>query len=678
MKLVKKISVLLAAVMTFSFAGLFINPNEVQAASLSLNPHSYTSSVTGMSGSPSYNVIGNTHSLEFEATGLTANKAYTITAWYSTNISRYSTEPRVNFLNSENKIFTSRGTSQKIKLDFDDIAASYLDSSNYLKVGYYCIFVTENDTNAVASVTFFVSGDSVANGLFSDTYYGNVDITIGTPYALPVSSTQTINIMRVGVTTSIILRFPDFGPDISGVCYYQIEYCDTSVHSWTSGFDRVIVTDSFDIDSIAPSFYSSIGGSSNHGDSYNYFKPGMYRVRCFDGYSSENTLIAEKLLMVTGNSDDGAYPVPRATNAAWNGVDQNNGFGRVGTEVTYTNTTRLDLRIGIVNIYDEEIDKITWTCTLNSPDSNIVATGTGKYAIVNASNITIDMINNCIPEGTYYITFTYAGTTILADDVTVYYETPEINCFVTRCYTECLGRSYDEAGHDYWENCLSGAFNGCDVAKEFFFCDEFISLRLSNEEYVRRLYRTFMDRDPDDDGFQYWLNCLRNGASRLDIFYGFINSPEWSSICEEYGSCENPSIRSGGYVMPQGVSISASNQTIAFVARLYSEGLGRDPEGAGLKSWSEALDRGTATGREVAANFFLGDEFTSLNVSNQEFLIRAYRIFMDRPIDIENDPGFLYWLTQLNSGRMTRADIVDAFAASSEFATVCRNAGFNA
>ena len=130
--------------------------------------------------------------------------------------------------------------------------------------------------------------------------------------------------------------------------------------------------------------------------------------------------------------------------------------------------------------------------------------------------------------------------------------------------------------------------------------------------------------------------------------------------------------------MPQGVSISASNQTIAFVARLYSEGLGRDPEGPGLEMWSEALDQGTTTGRAVAREFFLGAEFTNLNVSNTEFLIRAYRIFMDRPINIDSDPGFLYWLEQLNSGAITREEIVDTFAASDEFAVVCRNAGFNA
>ncbi len=244
--------------------------------------------------------------------------------------------------------------------------------------------------------------------------------------------------------------------------------------------------------------------------------------------------------------------------------------------------------------------------------------------------------------------------------------------FVERCYTCCLGRASEPAGKAYWIHCLEGAYTGCDVAKEFFFCDEFNSLRLSNEEYVTRLYKTFMDRTPEQAGFDFWVNCLRNGSSRLDVFYGFVNSPEWRDICAVYG------IRSGGVVMPTNVSISASQQAIAFVGRLYATGLGRDPEAAGLKMWAEALDRGTATGTSVASNFFLGAEFTNQNVSNQEFLIRAYRIFMDRPIDIDNDPGFLYWLGQLNSGRLSRADIVNTFAASDEFRNICAGAGFNA
>ena len=130
--------------------------------------------------------------------------------------------------------------------------------------------------------------------------------------------------------------------------------------------------------------------------------------------------------------------------------------------------------------------------------------------------------------------------------------------------------------------------------------------------------------------------------------------------------------------MPEGVSISASNQTIAFVARLYSEGLGRDPEGEGLTIWSEALDQGTTNGRAVARTFFFSEEFTSQNISNTEFLIRAYRIFMDRPIIIESDPGFLYWLNLLETNAISREAIVDNFAASDEFAIVCSNAGFNA
>ena len=53
------------------------------------------------------------------------------------------------------------------------------------------------------------------------------------------------------------------------------------------------------------------------------------------------------------------------------------------------------------------------------------------------------------------------------------------------------------------------------------------------EEFVTRLYKTFMDREADKDGQEYWLGAMKEGRGRLEIVLGFTRSPEFIAKCEE-------------------------------------------------------------------------------------------------------------------------------------------------
>ena len=77
--------------------------------------------------------------------------------------------------------------------------------------------------------------------------------------------------------------------------------------------------------------------------------------------------------------------------------------------------------------------------------------------------------------------------------------------------------------------------SGSAAAHGFFFSEEFTIQNFSNDEYVTRLYRTFMGREPDPSGFADWAGRLANGASREDVFQGFAGSAEWAEICSNYG-----------------------------------------------------------------------------------------------------------------------------------------------
>ena len=107
--------------------------------------------------------------------------------------------------------------------------------------------------------------------------------------------------------------------------------------------------------------------------------------------------------------------------------------------------------------------------------------------------------------------------------------------FATRLYTECLGRDPEEGGLKYWSLGLTNQeLTGTKAAREFFYSEEFKSLGVDNNEYVNRLYKTFMGRDPEEDGFNYWMNALSNGMTRDEVFDFFSTCQEFTDICKEY------------------------------------------------------------------------------------------------------------------------------------------------
>ena len=108
--------------------------------------------------------------------------------------------------------------------------------------------------------------------------------------------------------------------------------------------------------------------------------------------------------------------------------------------------------------------------------------------------------------------------------------------FATRLYTECLGREPEEGGLNFWSLSLTNQERtGTQAAKEFFYSEEFISKGLSDDDYVTRLYKTFMGREPEADGKAHWLNQLNSGAMNRDRVFDFFSTcEEFTGICNQY------------------------------------------------------------------------------------------------------------------------------------------------
>ena len=108
--------------------------------------------------------------------------------------------------------------------------------------------------------------------------------------------------------------------------------------------------------------------------------------------------------------------------------------------------------------------------------------------------------------------------------------------FAERLYTCCLGREAEEGGLKFWSLSLTNLeVSGSEAARQFFTSAEFKGFNTSDEEYIKRLYTTFMGREYDEGGLNYWLGEMKGGMNRDQVFNEFAKSQEFTNICNSYG-----------------------------------------------------------------------------------------------------------------------------------------------
>ena len=103
----------------------------------------------------------------------------------------------------------------------------------------------------------------------------------------------------------------------------------------------------------------------------------------------------------------------------------------------------------------------------------------------------------------------------------------------------------------------------------------------------------------------------------------------------------------------------------SMVYRIYRATLDREPDYAGHQNWTQALIGGQALD-SVVAGFVNSPEFQSIYgaTSNSAFVTLLYNNVLERDPD---EGGLSYWLGQLESGNLSREQIVMGFSESAEF-----------
>ncbi len=235
--------------------------------------------------------------------------------------------------------------------------------------------------------------------------------------------------------------------------------------------------------------------------------------------------------------------------------------------------------------------------------------------------------------------------------------------YVQRCYEKIIGRVGDDEGVGFWKNALkNGDAAGADIVSLFCNSDEFQNKNLPSESGVRIIYGVMLNREPDAGGIAYWTGLLNKGVSYNLIISGFAGSTEFVGICGEYG------IKAGTVELE---TRDLNPSVTAFVSRCYQQALGRTGDAGGLNHWAAILLGKTMTPQEVSYGFLFSEECRSMGLSDDEFINRLYRLYMDREADTG---GQEYWQNQLTSGA-SRETAARGFADSAEFTGIVQSYG---
>ena len=198
-------------------------------------------------------------------------------------------------------------------------------------------------------------------------------------------------------------------------------------------------------------------------------------------------------------------------------------------------------------------------------------------------------------------------------------------------YRDVLERNTDQGGEDYWyEELESGRQTLDDIRSNIERSDEAADLE-SNKAFIEEQYEGGLDRGSDAGGMSYWLKDLATGQSREDVAANIRRSDEFSTQAENYldNLYENILERdpddegleywkeqlTSGNQTRQEVEANINRSDEKWLGDTYKEELGRSLRDEGREYWLNDIKEGQ-TREQVLANIRRSDEY--LNRGEQE------------------------------------------------------------
>lgn len=100
---------------------------------------------------------------------------------------------------------------------------------------------------------------------------------------------------------------------------------------------------------------------------------------------------------------------------------------------------------------------------------------------------------------------------------------------VYRLYRAYFLRDPDASGFSYWLGVYRAGYPLDAISGDFARSAEFVATygALSNRQFLDRVYRNVMERQPDQSGYDYWLREMSAGMSRGQVMIAFSDSKEF-------------------------------------------------------------------------------------------------------------------------------------------------------
>ncbi|HVX15780.1 MAG TPA: DUF4214 domain-containing protein, partial [Pirellulales bacterium] len=289
----------------------------------------------------------------------------------------------------------------------------------------------------------------------------------------------------------------------------------------------------------------------------------------------------------------------------------------IGAHVTAVDTTRnvnLNVTGGVIT------DHIGTLAAGSSDTITVTVTPTQVGTLTNTASVT-----TTTPNASTQTTAT-VNTTIASTPAQSFYLNGQPGdasdqTFLTNLYRELFDRNPDASGFQFWLNFL--ATNGGTTASgqsNASTRNEVVQLFLNSQEYlthwVDSAFQAFLNRPTDHGSETFFVQQLENGVSEQSVLVTILSSPEYFSHPGPTPGQNGPGNQNGqGNQNNQGNQNensqasngshgpAAGNTNLAFVDNLYVELLGRTADATSEQTWVNALNSGMLTRAQVVQGF---------------------------------------------------------------------------
>ena len=241
---------------------------------------------------------------------------------------------------------------------------------------------------------------------------------------------------------------------------------------------------------------------------------------------------------------------------------------------------------------------------------------------------------------------------------------PVLTRFVSRLYTEALGRAWDADGLEYWcRRLYTKTDTAASAVSGFLFSAEFAAKDLSDAEFTAVCYRVFFGREADEAGMKHWCGILDTGMTRRYVVKAFAGSAEFRTLARQNG------IEAGT------LSVSAyrdrNEKMTAFAAGLYTGILGRKGREENIENYAKKLYLKTLNGKAAVTAFFASAEYNKKTHTDEEYVRQLYAGALGRQPSLAETESAVNRLKKGTSRKALMNSVLD----SAEFTSRCKAAG---